>query len=55
VVSAFHRDLNVVLARGIRRMFSIALEQYRRGLEERSVLDFPDLVERALALIRQMD
>ena len=26
---AFNRDLNVVLARGVRRMFAIALEQYR--------------------------
>ena len=55
VVRAFHRDLNVVLARGIRRMLSVALEQYRRALEDRSVLDFPDLLERALSLIRQMD
>ena len=55
VVSAFNRDLNVVLARGIRRMFGIALEQYRRALEERSVLDFPDLLQRSLALLRQMD
>ena len=55
VVFAFNRDLNVVLARGIRRMFGIALEQYRRALEERSVLDFPDLLQRALALLRQMD
>ena len=55
VVFAFNRDLNVVLARGVRRMFGIALEQYRRALEERSVLDFPDLLQRALALLRQMD
>ena len=30
-VSAFSRDLNVVLARGIRRMFAVALAQYRAG------------------------
>ncbi len=55
IVAAFNRDLNVVLARGVRRMFAIALEQYRRSLEERSVLDFPDVLERALKLLRRMD
>ena len=55
VVFAFNRDLNVVLARGIRRMFAIALVQYRQALEERSVLDFSDVLQRALVLLRQMD
>jgi ATP-dependent helicase/nuclease subunit A len=51
----FNRDLNVVLARGIRRMFAVALEQYRRTLDDRSVLDFSDVLERALELLRRMD
>ena len=55
VMFAFNRDLNVVMARGVRRMFAIALEQYRRALEERSVLDFSDVLQRALQLLRQMD
>jgi len=55
VLAGFTRDLNVVLARGIRQMFAIALQQYRETLEERSVLDFSDVLERALALLRQMD
>ena len=55
VVFSFSRDLNALLARGIRRMFAIALEQYRGALEERSVLDFSDVLEKALALLRQMD
>ncbi|HEX2453928.1 MAG TPA: UvrD-helicase domain-containing protein [Vicinamibacterales bacterium] len=55
IMYAFSRDLNVVLARGIRRMFGIALQQYRRALEERSVLDFSDVLQRALDLLRQMD
>ena len=55
VLAGFTRDLNVVLARGIRQMFSIALAQYRETLEERSVLDFSDVLERALTLLRQMD
>ena len=52
---AFNRDLNVVLARGIRRMFAVALDHYRRTLEDRSVLDFSDVLERALELLRRMD
>ena len=55
VITAFNRDLNVVLARGIRKMFAVSLEQYRRSLDERSVLDFSDVLDRALALLRQMD
>ena len=55
VMFAFNRDLNVVLARGVRRMFAIALEQYRRELEERAVLDFSDVLERAVDLLRRMD
>jgi ATP-dependent helicase/nuclease subunit A len=52
---AFSRDLNAVLARGIRRMFSIALAQYRIALNERSVLDFSDVLERAVDLLGRMD
>ena len=55
VVRAFARDLNVILARGIRRMFVIALSQYRRTLAARAALDFSDVLERALALLRRMD
>ena len=55
VVFAFNRDLNVMMARGIRRMFGIALAQYHRALDERSVLDFSDVLERAIQLLRQMD
>ena len=55
VMFAFNRDLNVVLARGVRRMFEVALDQYRRALEERAVLDFSDVLEKALELLRQMD
>jgi ATP-dependent helicase/nuclease subunit A len=55
VMFAFNRDLNVVLARGVRRMFAVALDQYRRALDERAVLDFSDVLEKALELLRQMD
>ncbi len=55
VLERFARDLNVVLARGIRRMFAIALAQYREALDERSVLDFSDVLKHALDLLRRMD
>ena len=55
VVAGFKRDINVVLARGIRRMFAIALAQYRKALDDRSILDFSDVLQRALDLLRRMD
>jgi ATP-dependent helicase/nuclease subunit A len=55
VVFAFNRDLNVVLARGVKRMFAVALAQYRLVLDSRSVLDFADVLDRALELLRRMD
>ena len=55
VVFTFNRDLNVVLARGVKRMFAVALAQYRQVLDERSVLDFADVLDRALELLRRMD
>ncbi|HVL67313.1 MAG TPA: UvrD-helicase domain-containing protein [Vicinamibacterales bacterium] len=55
IVREFSRDLNAVLARGLRRMFAIALEQYRRALDARSALDFSDVLERALHMLRRMD
>ncbi|CAN5804692.1 UvrD-helicase domain-containing protein [soil metagenome] len=55
VVRQFARELNAVLARGLRKMFAIALTQYRRTLESRSALDFSDVLDRALILLRRMD
>ena len=54
-LAAFDRDLNVVLARGAHRMFAIAVTEYERELAARSVLDFSDLLRRALDLLRRMD
>ncbi len=54
-LEAFARDLNGVIARGVRRVFAIAEDQYRRALDERSALDFTDVLERALELLRRMD
>ncbi len=54
-LAAFRRDLNIVLARGVRRLFAIAQDEYRRTLDKHGVLDFPDLLERTLKLLGQME
>ena len=51
----FRTDLNLVLARGVRRLFAIAQDEYRRTLDKHGVLDFPDLLERTLKLLGQME
>ena len=54
-LARFDRDLNMVLARGARKMFAVALSEYERELAARSVLDFSDVLQRALDLLRRMD
>jgi ATP-dependent helicase/nuclease subunit A len=54
-IDAFKRDINLVLARGARRLFAIAQDEYRRTLDKHGVLDFPDLLERTLKLLGQME
>lgn len=55
LVRAFNRDLNVVLARGVRRMFDLAVAQYRRALDDRALLDFSDVLEKAVDLLGRME
>lgn len=55
VSAAYRRDLNVLVSRGIWRMFRIADAEYRRTLDAHAVLDFSDLLLRALDLLRRMD
>jgi ATP-dependent helicase/nuclease subunit A len=52
---AFRRDLNVIQARGVWRIFAIALQHYQRTLDARALLDFPGVLERAVKLLRDMD
>src|SRR5688572_610744 len=53
--AAYRRDLNVLVSRGVRRMFAIAEAEYRRTLETHAVLDFSEVLLRALDLLRQME
>ncbi|MGE3956696.1 MAG: UvrD-helicase domain-containing protein [Vicinamibacterales bacterium] len=52
---AFRRDLNVVLSRGVWRIFAVTLDQYQRTLEGRALLDFSGVLERAVKLLKDMD
>ncbi|MFP5378241.1 MAG: UvrD-helicase domain-containing protein, partial [Vicinamibacteria bacterium] len=54
-IATHRRDLNVVLSHGVRWLFARALDEFRRTLDEHAVLDFSEVLDRALALLRQMD
>ncbi|HEX7796118.1 MAG TPA: UvrD-helicase domain-containing protein [Vicinamibacterales bacterium] len=54
-IRAFRRDLNVVMARGVWRIFAVTLSQYQRTLETRALLDFSGVLERAVRLLKGMD
>jgi ATP-dependent helicase/nuclease subunit A len=51
----FRRDLNVVMSRGVWRIFAVALRQYQQTLESRALLDFSEVLERAIRLLKDMD
>jgi len=54
-LKAFRRDLNAVLSRAVRRVYQIALREYRSTLDAHGVLDFSETLARALSLLAQMD
>ena len=55
VLRAFERDVNVVLARAVRVLFGVVVTEYQRALRSRALLDFSDVLQRAVDLLRQMD
>jgi len=54
-IRAFRRDLNVVMSRGVWRIFAVALATYRQTLEAHALLDFSGVLEHAIDLLKQMD
>jgi ATP-dependent helicase/nuclease subunit A len=52
---AWRRDLNALVSRGVWRMFRIAEREYRRTLDSRALLDFPDVLLKTIELLRQME
>jgi ATP-dependent helicase/nuclease subunit A len=53
--AAHRRDLNMLAARGLRRMFAVASTEYRRTLDAHASLDFSDVLLRTLDLLRLME
>ncbi len=51
----WRRDLNVLVSRGVWRMFRIAEKEYRRTLDSRALLDFPDILLKTIGLLREME
>jgi ATP-dependent helicase/nuclease subunit A len=54
-VRGFRRDLNVVLSRGVWRIFAVALSQYQRTLDAHALVDFAGVLERAVKLLKDLD
>lgn len=54
-IRGFRRDLNVVMSRGVWRIFAIALQQYERTLDDHGVMDFAGVLDRAVRLLRDLD
>ncbi|MGE3510452.1 MAG: UvrD-helicase domain-containing protein [Vicinamibacterales bacterium] len=52
---AFRRDVNAIQARGVWRVFAVALRQYQRTLEAKALLDFSGVLQRAVELLKGMD
>jgi ATP-dependent helicase/nuclease subunit A len=54
-IRGFRRDINVILSRGVWRIFAVALDRYERTLDARSLVDFSGVLERAVRLLRNME
>jgi ATP-dependent helicase/nuclease subunit A len=54
-LGAYRRDLNVLVARGLQRMYGVAEIEYRRTLDAHAALDFTDVLARTLDLLRNME
>ena len=55
VLQRFDRDVNIVMVRAVQRLFGIAVSEYQRDLEAQARLDFSDVLQKAIELLRQMD
>jgi len=55
VHNAYRRDLNVLVSRGVSRMYQIAEREYRATLDAHALLDFADLLHYTLRLLGQME
>ena len=51
----YRRELNVLVSRGVFRMYRIAESEYLRTLDAHAVLDFSEVLLRTLELLRRME
>jgi ATP-dependent helicase/nuclease subunit A len=54
-LTSYRREINVVLARAVRRLLTIALQQYEGVLRKHGVLDFSEVLKRTLLLLGRME
>jgi ATP-dependent helicase/nuclease subunit A len=54
-IGGFRRDLNVIMSRGLYRIFAIALQQYERTLDAHALMDFSGVLDRAVKLLKTLD
>ncbi len=53
--TGYRRDLNLLVSRGVWRMYRIAEREYRATLDAHALLDFADLLHYTLRLLGQME
>ena len=53
--TGYRRDLNLLVSRGVWRMYKVAEREYRATLDAHAVLDFADLLHYTLRLLGQME
>jgi ATP-dependent helicase/nuclease subunit A len=54
-LGALDTDINRLLARGLLRLFSIAVDRYERLLAEHALVDFAGMLARAVALLERQE
>ena len=53
--TGYRRDLNLLVSRGVWRMYQVAEREYRATLDAHALLDFADLLHYTLRLLGQME
>src|SRR6185295_16776763 len=54
-IGRFRRDLNMVMSRGLWRIYAVALNEYQRALDSHALIDFSGVLERTVKLLKELD
>jgi ATP-dependent exoDNAse (exonuclease V) beta subunit len=54
-LNALDVDVNGLLARGLQRVFAIAVDRYERLLDEHALMDFAGMLDRSVALLERQE